>query len=353
MAEYHIGRTCPNGEFLCNNGQCIGMSSRCNGREDCIDGDDEGLSCKSFQCSSDSYWKCMDNMQCIFSKEVCDGKNYDCQDKSDENSTLCGCMTHQTDHWPCRNGDGCVPRSSICDGSAGCGDGSDELYSVCDSWNCSQGLWKCDDMKCIEISGVCDGAPHCNDSSDEQSCRNWTCIENWVNCMDTLQCIREDSLCDGKYDCLDLSDEQAEFCLEYKCLAGHTKCADHLQCIKTEEVCDGTLHCLDGTDELCDSPCLNINLDNRKPIIKKCVEDSTACFPMDQFCDGAADCREGSDETWSYCMCEHHGHRTCNASGHDLCLAPDWITRNNSIGKQPCMALLNEVKNDDLGVKGM
>ncbi len=339
---YHSDRICPAGYMKCNDTfQCIPSAYWCDGltagnafSAHCQDGSDEGLGCLSYECPPD-YWKCSDGLQCIKSEYVCDGRDSSkiirkrermemdetimyyagCNDGSDESGELC-CVLNGVEN---------INKNLVCDGNEYCYDKSDELPSVCKTWNCSAEMWKCNDYKCINIHEVCDGKPQCNDTSDEQSCSNWTCPTGWHKCNDGLQCIRDESLCDGKANCLDLSDEQDGTCIEHQCLPGFTKCADRKQCIQTIHICDGTFHCFDVSDEQCDASCLQQPLDDNKAIIRKCAEDPGVCIPVDQYCDRVADCPVASDE--ADCSCEDWGLMTQYSEGIRMCHYPEWNSR--------------------------
>ncbi len=303
---YHIGRTCLEGYLRCNNTvQCIKHEYWCDGRNaadalvlqdlstitvGCQDSSDEGYECETWDCPID-FWKCADGLQCIKAKYVCDGRNftfkdqdviirymydaevYGCKDASDEHGKLC--CTHD---WPCLDGHGCVENELVCDGNADCNDESDEFLSICRTWNCSEGMWKCHDLKCIDLTKVCDGVAQCNDASDEQACANWTCTNKWRKCNDNIQCIADESVCDGREDCFDLSDEYDNFCIKYQCPTNFTKCANNLQCVKSIDICDGIFHCLDISDEQCEAHCLKVPLGGQKAIIKLALDEATWLF---------------------------------------------------------------------------
>ncbi|XP_013929199.1 PREDICTED: suppressor of tumorigenicity 14 protein-like [Thamnophis sirtalis] len=81
---------CPPDSFKCNNGNCIPMQQKCNGKADCEDGSDEGEcgSVDTVTCQAYTY-KCRNNL-CVSKKNPeCDGAA-DCSDKSDEENCNCG-----------------------------------------------------------------------------------------------------------------------------------------------------------------------------------------------------------------------------------------------------------------------
>ncbi len=151
---YAKGKHCPVGYHLCSDSvHCLEDKRWCDGRtfevdsdSGCPDGSDEGVNCENWECLPD-FWKCADNLKCIKPENVCDGQtsddfyNYGCEDKSDEHNQLCGCSNEND--WPCLDGDGCVSPKLVCDGYDSCNDGSDELPTTCEVWNCGIGMEKC------------------------------------------------------------------------------------------------------------------------------------------------------------------------------------------------------------------
>ncbi len=308
--EYHVGRTCPEGYYKCdNNRQCIDIHNVCDGGanlgDQCLDGSDQGEFCFDWECPQDS-WKCAENPKCIYTgsgltsfgtggSRVCDGhkdclvcsEDGNCTDISDEANTLCICGE---DEWPCQDTDGCVKKLQVCDGIKNCNDESDETVDFCTEWECLPGYGKCEDVpKCV---AWCDGPMECSNGLDEQNCEAYDCAE------------------------------------------GKQKCADNRQCIDDKDICDGPTQCFDGSDELCTAPCLQTALDG-KGIVKKCSEDMTKCFPFDQFCDRVPDCPLGSDEADSGCTCHSWNLQECSIEGVDLCIYPEWLVSENS-NALPC-----------------
>ena len=309
---------CTDSDWKCKDGlQCIPKGWVCDGDVSCNDMSDvDPIMCSQWKCPS-GYWKCHDGLQCVYSFYVCDGKIH-CNDGSDEIDELC-CVV---------KGLLGIDDDLICDGSDYCNDGLDEALSTCETWNCTEGRWKCNDFKCIYVTQVCDGVPQCNDGSDEQACANWTCAPGWHKCQNGLRCIANESVCDGKTDCPDLFDEDPQMCLEYQCPPDFEKCANNLQCVRKSEICDDTYHCLDISDEYCYSGCLRTPLGDRKPIIDKCPEDPAVCIPVDLYCDGVADCPDGSDERRSDCSCDQFGLMTYFGSGVRMCVHSEWYLQS-------------------------
>ena len=75
------GYQCSNHDFVCDNGQCVASSLRCDGDMACLDNSDE----QNCACSSDEF-KCGSGA-CVHVTKLCDGVK-DCPEGSDE--TNCG-----------------------------------------------------------------------------------------------------------------------------------------------------------------------------------------------------------------------------------------------------------------------
>ena len=97
------------------------------------------------------------NKDCIPVSWRCDGQN-DCPDRSDE----VGCPKCRPDQFKCQSGE-CIDKSLVCDGTTNCDDGHDEA-------DCCKSIqdFQCPINKvCIPASFLCDGWDHCADGADE------------------------------------------------------------------------------------------------------------------------------------------------------------------------------------------
>lgn len=170
-------------EFRCGSGECITISRKCNGRNDCADGSDEKY-CKirpdAETICSDEQFKCANGHQCIDKKLYCD-MNYDCDDNSDEkdcknyNATM---MCHDK-QYACPGTKRCIDRNNVCDGYLDCDDGADESNCPVNSKSssklgtCQTGTFQCTTGQCIPLTWVCDESVDCSDGSDEHNCRKY------------------------------------------------------------------------------------------------------------------------------------------------------------------------------------
>lgn len=92
--EEQLRGTCGEMSFQCDNGECIGMDSLCDGNAECSDFSDEIVKyCAATHCPTYAF-RC-GNGACISGKKKCDLR-IDCVDGSDENYLLCGRRKDQT-----------------------------------------------------------------------------------------------------------------------------------------------------------------------------------------------------------------------------------------------------------------
>nr|XP_033502272.1 low-density lipoprotein receptor-related protein 2-like isoform X2 [Epinephelus lanceolatus] len=118
--RYSQGQTlgCHQGQWQCDDGNCIPDVWRCDGGGDCLDGSDE-MGCTATEGCLDSDWTCRNHI-CIPKELHCNGLN-DCMDNSDEEN--CGLCV--ADGIRCPDGT-CLTAEQRCDGTVHCSDGSDE-----------------------------------------------------------------------------------------------------------------------------------------------------------------------------------------------------------------------------------
>ncbi|CAL2029386.1 unnamed protein product [Caenorhabditis brenneri] len=266
---------CDAGQYVCPNtapnatAQCLYASKLCDGIKDCTGGEDEETTfCENFECT-EAQFKCGDNRKCIPLTSVCD-KEKDCDDGSDERD--CEIKTCKPDFFACKNTttsqiSKCIPKEFYCDGEDDCPDGQDEPDTCFGIGECTHDQFQCASGKCISKRRQCDGELDCRDGSDEKGCKK----ECAIVCDNV--CIPSKDLCDGNAKCVDGSDEDEEACATKQLLERK----ESRKCGGFE--CDGIVDCEDGSDEK-DCPDLQCHLASNRSLI----------------CDGKIDCDSGKDE---------------------------------------------------------
>ncbi|XP_064481852.1 low-density lipoprotein receptor-related protein 1B-like isoform X2 [Ornithodoros turicata] len=179
---------CKKDQFRCvDNSECISLSWKCDGNEDCSDGSDE-RKCRKVCEPAEFYTTCGDGVTCIPKNAVCDGV-VDCKDGHDEancskavtSPSLNALKGHTafeeerlkfpdcpTDYFKCKSGGNCIMNILVCDDEEDCKDGSDEQNCA---KQCPKTHFQCEtDKTCIKRIFRCDGDVDCEDASDEKGC---------------------------------------------------------------------------------------------------------------------------------------------------------------------------------------
>ncbi|XP_022903502.2 vitellogenin receptor [Onthophagus taurus] len=287
---------CSSQQFHCRkDDRCIPLSMYCNGRKDCVSGEDESEDCNKRHDCPINYFQCGDGA-CIKPKQVCD-KHYDCQDRSDERSDVCQkwmakkgrfCNTHE---FMCKN-EICLDNVFVCDGVKHCEGGEDE--ENCLKSTCAPDEFKCNSGSCIPKRWECDRDYDCPDMSDEHSKCDYKmeCTKNDYKCRNG-KCIPKSLRCDKTDDCGDYSDEiDCHHQKQNECETGSYSCITNTSiCIPLTSVCDGKPDCPHKEDEV---QCGNCHLDQYECKNKKCINRMWIC-------DGHDDCGDASDENNDLC----------------------------------------------------
>ncbi|XP_051173151.1 vitellogenin receptor-like isoform X2 [Leptopilina boulardi] len=302
---------CSNLEFRCQNGQCIDIKGHCDYIFDCFDETDE-KNCTRKSCDEGEF-QCHDKGQCIMKSLVCNGR-IDCLDTSDEFN--CKNFTCNSNHFKCNITDVCIPKHWECDGEIDCSDGSDE-GEKCISKICSQKMFQCKNSNCVDQLLVCNGYDDCGDLSDETGCINYKKIDP-INCNATEYkcnkseiCIPQNLRCNNKLDCPHGDDEKNCF----QCEESEFKC-ENLRCIDLSWMCDSKNDCGDNSDETHCGTARQVN--NSPSITSSCEEykcDDGGCISYSKLCNQIYDCNDKSDEQG---QCESSCNHT--SSCEQLCI---------------------------------
>lgn len=161
---------CGNYEFRCDNGMCVHMSQRCNGKSECGDNSDE-RNCipptnhATGLCPANMTWCGDPDGTCFGYSEKCD-KVFNCPNGEDEINCIESCKNKIQ----CESRSGCYDWRDRCNGIAQCNDYSDEKNCNMELCRPEAGGFLCSNLRCIRGSWQCDQTNDCGDNSDEMNC---------------------------------------------------------------------------------------------------------------------------------------------------------------------------------------
>lgn len=168
-------RQCEEGEFRCNNGQCLNLLAICvNGDTyGCRDDTNSSLACRNFDCPN-GYTSCVSDGKCVANDLLCNGEQ-NCNDGSDEASHHCSgpMVCSDPTYAPCPNARRCINKRYFCDSDNDCGDNSDEDESFCRTRPCQPDEVKCNNGQCLDRDSFCQSRYSCRDgslSTDSELC---------------------------------------------------------------------------------------------------------------------------------------------------------------------------------------
>ncbi|XP_039497795.1 basement membrane-specific heparan sulfate proteoglycan core protein isoform X32 [Drosophila santomea] len=278
---------CPPTTFKCENGPCISLGLKCNGRVDCpYDGSDEAdcgqisndidpADNSNDRRSNQLNLKTYPDSQIIKERYIREGREviFRCRDEGPARAKVKWSRPGGRPLPPGftdRNGRLEIPNirvedagTYVCEavGYASYIPGQQVTVNLnVERYNdvgsrpesaCTEYQATCMNGECIDKSSICDGNPDCSDASDEQSCSlGLKCQPNQFMCSNS-KCVDRTWRCDGENDCGDNSDETScdpepsgAPCRynEFQCRSGH--------CIPKSFQCDNVNDCTDGTDEV-------------------------------------------------------------------------------------------------------
>ncbi|KRX38253.1 Prolow-density lipoprotein receptor-related protein 1 [Trichinella murrelli] len=324
---YFVPNACPAfhclpGQYACSDGStCLSANRLCDGKIDCPDGGDEGqgslttINCTTYDCVAPGQWKCYKSSICIAEQSFCDGV-IDCPNGEDESNCtvkVCGAGYYQ-----CPLSRICIPYLAVCDGQKDCKNGEDELN--CRNRTCSSDEFRCPEGRCIPKSWHCDGEKECLHGEDELNCSNGSCGGSSFPCRGDGRCIPKSWHCDGYPDCTDYSDELNCTGGAVVCGLHEWTCHDRKQCIMQSLLCDGERDCDDGSDETAAAGCLPGFVTCRST--QFACKNGIQCIPKIWKCDGEADCSDKSDEIGCDATCNRTEFQ-CHQSNQ--CIRTGWI----------------------------
>ena len=226
--------SCPHGFFVCKDHTCIVETSRCDGQQDCVGGDDE-----------------------IGCPDICSDPHptEGCTHCTIAESCQCNALYFQ-----CLTG-GCVPATLVCDGVVSCSDGSDEALCKPEPHplTCEVDLKSCPISTQINIFQhrcvYSQGDIHTSDGSHLVHCKGWQC-SSMYKCEATY-CVPIHHICNRICDCPSCDDEYG--CIEdvhnvmLSC-PGMVKCKRGYPCVHNYNVHAGEHQCMDTHDDEFVSP---------------------------------------------------------------------------------------------------